>query len=82
MRHTIEELGDFADDNADGGFYIGQVQSKKRDCSGGVSPNGKHWFVKIGRGGDEHYGATPDEAVSSALDAHERAPNPDNEKEK
>lgn len=72
MRHTIEELGEFAEENADGGFHIWQTTHARRGLSG------KKWGASIGRSGDNHYGATPDEAVKDALDAHERQRNPDN----
>jgi len=74
MRHTIEELGEFAEENSDGGFSIWQVP---HSCRGLSDPASKKWVAKIGEHDHNHYGATPDEAIKGALDAHDRNRNPD-----
>ena len=75
LRHTVEELGEFADTNADGTFHLFQTGHDQR---GRHSPAEMPWGCKVGDDGYEtHYGACPDEAVQKALDAHDRVRNPD-----
>ena len=69
MKHTIEDLGDFAEDNAGGALHIWKVAHERR---GVTCPVDRPWAAKIGRRSDSYYGATPDEAVDSALHGHER----------
>ena len=69
MKHTIEDLGDFAEDHGGGSLHIWKT---RRDQRGINSSKDKPWAVKIGRRADTYYGATPDEAVDSALHGHER----------
>ena len=81
MKHSIEELGDFADSNADGQLHIFKTAHDER---GRNSPVDEPWGCKVGAdyGGnfsETHYGETADAAVTKALDAHDRALNPDNQ---
>ena len=75
LKHTIEELGEFADTNADGIFQIYQLGHSER---GRYSPADEPWACKVGQG-DTHYAATPKDVVQKALDAHDAATNPDNQ---
>lgn len=78
MKHTIEELGEFADSNTKGGLTIWQTRHDRRGST--YCPEGKPWGCRFGPGSSkDHYGATPDEAVDAALTEYERAKNPDRE---
>lgn len=80
MKHTIEELGDFAEDNSDGAVHIWKIA---RHARGEVEqPWGpRTWGARIGSDSisKTHYGATPDQAIDKAIDAHERRQNPDSD---
>lgn len=78
MKHTIEELGDFAEDNADGALHIFKTPTGTR---GQHSEVDQPWGAKIGlpSNSETYYGSTPDEAIDKALDAHERQRNPDSD---
>lgn len=71
MKHTIEELGEFADEHTDGFVDIWQIAKQHRT-------DRELWGATIGESSEPHYGATPDEAVRKALDTHDRQGNPDN----
>lgn len=73
LKHTIEELGEFADSNGDGLFHLFQTGNEDR---GVHSPADEPWGCKVGHG-ETHYAPTPKEVVQKALDAHDRANNPD-----
>lgn len=66
MKHTVEELGERADDMGDGEFYIRQRSKSSRD-------DGKHWEAVMDRRGyrQKGYGHTPDEAVQKLLNKQE-----------
>ena len=76
LKHTIEELGEYADTHAEGAFHLFQNDEdyrRERTCG-----EDHRWGCQIGRGTDTQYAATPKEAVQKVLDAADAARNPDN----
>lgn len=73
LKHTIEELGEFADTHGEGRFHIFQ-SSADDPCRAGTDE--QRWGCQIG-GQQAQYAATPKECVQKVLDAHDAATNPD-----
>ncbi len=74
LKHTIEELGEYADTHGQGSFHLFQHSHDDRVYHG----QDKAWGCQVGQGTDTHYGATPKEAVQKVLDADDARRNPDN----
>ncbi len=71
MIHTIEELGEYADEHHDGKFYLWK---DAENCPQSDTP----WGFQFGnRGVTQYHGATPDEATKKALSAVDLDRNPD-----
>ena len=75
MRHSIEDLGDFAEDHSyNGTLEIRQRNRRFRSGNGGDHKVGR-WAVRVN--GAYHYGETPDEAVKKMLSHEDLQRNPD-----
>ncbi len=68
MKHTLEEIGEFADEHTEtGGFFIWKRRKVDRGDVG-------EYGCQIG-GGRDHFGETPNKAVDSAIETIERGKN-------
>ncbi len=74
LKHTIEELGEYADTHGQGSFHLFQHSDDERARNG----DDYRWGCQIGQGTDTKYAATAKEAVQKVLDADDAARNPDN----